>query len=206
MPANWVIFIPRDRTQAKLLDETGGPSLVDQADKWRSHVTSKGAGQKYNFHIVCKGEQLSVALADDDVVYVYGGHGLSNQDFVSWPGNTKNPISSSDMAEIVSGLVPTAFNGRLKVYSCYSGDSGETAFAKRLTDKLRTKSYTCPVFGFKGQVTQAYETLKPLVKTQLRMKSEAPEGTYDGAHRWSVMGDVGRAMYQGRAKNDRVKF
>jgi hypothetical protein len=144
-------------------------------------------------------------LGDADVVYVYGGHGLSNQDFVSWPGNTKNPIASEEMTRLVGGVVPPSFRGRLKIYSCYSGDSGETAYASLLAKKLRSKGYECPIFGYKGQVTQTYETLKPMVKMQLKGKfDDAPEGSFDGAHRWSVMGHVGRAMYQGRAKGDRV--
>jgi hypothetical protein len=109
-----------------------------------------------------KSEAFPTGLGADDVVYVYGGHGVTNRDSITWPGDS-NPVDSGALTVLLKGKLAATFNGRVKIYSCYSGSNGKTAFGKRVADKMREAGYVnCRYFGYTGEITQQYEKLSQL--------------------------------------------
>jgi hypothetical protein len=157
-------------------------------------VVGEDKTKKYDWFL----RYVSDAFPDvgkDDVVYVYGGHGAAGRDSITWPGDS-NPIDSKALANLVAGRInETGFAGRIKVYSCFSGDGDKRAFARLFAEQMRAKSYlNCRIFGYHNQITQAYEDVFSTNLMKLKYKGPAlTEG--DTMHRWSV---VNPGFYQGR--------
>jgi hypothetical protein len=195
MPANWIIYIPRTSQNAGEKDG-GKPSLNVRAESWRAHVVGKlqDGGTKYTFHVLWRDDVFPTGLGTDDVVYVYGGHGLSNRDSITWPGEEANAITSAQLKDLLVGKLPTTFNGKLKIYSCHSGETGATAFGKLVADKMRSAGYVnCRCYGYIGEVTQAYEKI-----TQLKAgiyKGQDFEDIKGVPHRFAMQ----NKFYMGRA-------
>jgi hypothetical protein len=196
MAGRRVLFIPRPRAVAMLKDSDGGPSLVARATSWSPHITNKG----HSFDVYCLDDDTYPLLKSTDTLYIYGGHGITARNFIGWPGNNGNPLQYDAVATIIQGVIPPGFAGKVKVYSCHSGDGGGLAFAKLFADEMRTAGYnSCAFYGYQGEVTQIYEEVKGIKAIQYRGKTgQDPD---PGFHKWSV--GQGR-MRQGRAKDFRL--
>jgi len=98
------------------------------------------------------------------------------------------------LKDLLVGKLPTTFDGKLKIYSCHSGESGATAFGKRVAAKMRSAGYVnCRYYGYIGEVTQAYEKITQL-KARIYKGQDLEEVTAN-AHRFAIQ----NKQYMGRA-------
>ncbi|MBV9125071.1 MAG: hypothetical protein JO112_17080 [Planctomycetes bacterium] len=207
MPAKWLMYIPRNRSLAEMEGVGKKPSLVAHAQGWQSYVeakvASKGQGRKYDFFVRCYQEGWPGPLGDEDVIYLFGGHGLENRDAISWPGDQDNLMSSQEVAHrLVSEGLTTDFGGRIKVYSSHSSEHGDKAFAQLFAHALRAKNYLrCSIFGYAGEITFDYELIDLHQPAhQGKFQGEAAEA---GTHRWSILKPP---FYAGRASKHRTQY
>jgi hypothetical protein len=199
MPGKRIIFIPRTKLEAQARDTGNGPDLYAQATSWEPVVSEKGKA----FRVFCTDDAFDVELDAEDTVYIYGGHGISNRDSVTWPGNDAHPLDSATVAGLAQVVIPSTFAGKIKVYSCHSGETGGTAFAARVADAMRLAGYnSCTFFGYLGEISQRYEILKSFQRFPYseRTGQDAPTT----AKRFSHSGSGVTRMKQGLASAFRI--
>jgi hypothetical protein len=164
-----VIYIPRTRTEAELRDRGNKPSLLVQAEKWRTRLNGK-----YEFSLVCYPEKFTGNPAeggDDNTIYIYGGHGIAGFDGAGWPGNPDQTgsgvVTAKEVAERISdaGWSPSLFSGKVKVYSCYSGAPGnKEAFASLVAREMRSREWgNCSFHGYLIEIGQVHETITKML-------------------------------------------
>lgn len=213
-----IIYIPRPREEAEKLD-AGNPSLVTQGGKWRTHVEGK-EGRGLEFHLKCLGDRFPGDATDGEAgsqIYIYAGHGLPGVNGAGWPGDPgavtdQVVVTAAEIAARISneGWAPNLFRGKIKVYSCYSGEpgtGGEPPFASLVAQEMRTLHWeNCTFFGYTTQVMQTYTKLMAMQARNLAEKLEVKVETLSGFHRWSVTGSKTAKMTVGRASSARVQF
>lgn len=216
-----LIYIPRDRADADTKDQGNAPSLLAQAEKWRSRLEAR----QHVFKIVCRGENFEGNPADggaDNQIYVYGGHGLAGYNGAGWPGDPGTSgsvvVPAREIAEQISdrGWAPSLFTGRLKVYSCFSGNPGSSvAFAALVANEMRTRGWTnCTFWGYLTKISQVHQTLNGVKAGLIASYMAKNDDSIDEAalkqeligqeHRWATVGD--RQMPIGRVSAQRVEF
>lgn len=187
----WVVYVPRDDATLKIL-----------ADAWVSVRDTKGTATKVNAdpseHLALDRKYRVVvvqypnaipeasSLTNLDVVYVFGGHCSSGSENVTWPNNSQNPLKYDEVANrLVSAGLTSEFKGKIKVYSCQSGQGGENAFGKRFANYMRTeKGFSCEIWAYSGNISTDY------INTQ-------PPSTASTAEKRKAMGIVGSLREEG---------
>jgi hypothetical protein len=216
--AKRVIYIPRPRVDAEKLDSGKKPSLLTQAEKWKNKL-EKG----HDFSLVCVGELLTGDPAEGgekNTIYIYGGHGLPGIDGAGWPGNPGTPgsvvVNAAQVALRISaaGWSPALFRGRVKVYSCYSGEPGSNvAFASLVAGEMRNKGWTnCTFYGYLTEIGQVHEKItnimaRAMAGTMARRNPQLDEGKLvddlvGQVHKWAVV----EKQKIGRVRDQRVTF
>lgn len=189
MTAKWIMWIPRPKNIADMKDG-GKPSLTTKAMGWKTYVEQKTITKdekevkKYEHYLKYVDDPFPGEPGEDDVVYIFSGHGVAGRQNVTWPGD-QNPLDAPFIATKFSQRGWGAqFNGRIKIYSCYSGD-GVPPFAKTVAAAIRGKGYTnCAYFGYHGEITQQYETSATTGVKGVKFQDIQQED--HGTHRWSI--------------------
>lgn len=207
MAIKWIMYIPRDRNLASTKDTGNKPSLIDRAKGWRQYVEQKkndNNQDKYEFSVKCLGEGLPKSLGENDMIYVFAGHGIAGRDGVGWPGDNGNLIDAKTIVQRLKAEgLPKDFKGKIKVYSCHSGDdaNNQSAFAYLVDQELKAHAKDCSVFGYHGEITQSYELIdlnRPTHKGKYQGDSNDA-----GTHRWSI---INRPFYAGCTSKNREEY
>ena len=115
MTIKWIMYIPRDKSLASTKDTGNRQSLIERAEGWRQHVEKKkndNKQAKYEFSVTCLGEKLPQLLSENDMIYIFAGHGRTGRDGAGWPGDDGNLIDAKAIVQyLIDEGLPKNFKG-----------------------------------------------------------------------------------------------
>jgi hypothetical protein len=228
--AKRIIYIPRTRTEAETKAGNGNSMLyfVTEWIKTLSDKVEKGTQitKASTAFIRCWGESLPgnagqthpgsvTAIDTDGQIYIYAGHGLAGVNGAGWPDEpdlTKHPntkiVTAEQIAERLTGegWAPASFQGKIKVYSCWSGlgdDNGNPPFAQLVAIALRGKNWTnCSYFGYMTKVSARFRDFSKYGFKTSAIPVDVPEEKREG---WHLMGNDDRPGHYKLALASRVR-
>jgi len=144
-----IVFVP--------WSENESAHFVEKSLKWQKAALLE-KDKNIKVVIYCGSSQHHMSSLSTGVIYIQG-HGLPGQNRIT-SGGIGAALSASDVAtRLIETGLSAFFRGKIKCWSCFSGEGGANSFSQNLADEMYDANYrSCQVYGYEGALDGYYAT------------------------------------------------